>query len=223
MVATSGTGAPEATATGPSQPRPGVVMRVVGIVAGLALAAAAVYAQTFTMPYEQRGSALTVKGAAGELVETNRFSAKVTSVTAAHAVNTQDTAGQTVEVATSNLFLVIDVTATTPKRPLQLSRLQPPVLLTADGRRYKPTDKVSDSLTLFNKMLQPGLWSKGVLVFEIPEDVLPGLRLVVVPPQGALVVDTFVPEAEIDLGLTDAAAARLVAGAEKLHSLVGTS
>ncbi|WP_066933926.1 DUF4352 domain-containing protein [Microtetraspora fusca] len=203
--------------------RGGVARRVVGVVAGIAFAAAAVYAQTFTLSFDQRGSALTVKGAVGELVETNRFSAKVTSLVAAHAVESKDTTDKVTEVETSNLFLVVDVTATTPKRPLQLSRLQPPVLLTADDRRYTPTDKVDESLTLFNKVIQPGLWSKGVLVFEIPEDALPGLRFVLIPPQGGIVVDTFVPEAEIDLGLSDAAAARLVSQAERVHSLVGKS
>ncbi|MGI5485684.1 DUF4352 domain-containing protein [Microtetraspora malaysiensis] len=214
----------EATTGGRERPRRGgVARRIVGVVAGIAFAAAAVYAQTFTLPYEQRGSALTIKGTAGELVETNRFSAKVTSVVAAHAVETKGTTGEVTKVETSNLFLVADVTATTPKRPMQLSRLQPPFLLTADGRRYKPTDKVDESLTLFNKVIQPGLWSKGALVFEIPEDALPGLRLVLIPPQGGLVVDTFIPEAEIDLGLSKAAAARLVSQAEPVHSLVAKS
>ncbi|MEV0967012.1 DUF4352 domain-containing protein [Microtetraspora glauca] len=218
MVATSSETGARRRSTGKTGP--GVVWRVLGIVAGLALAAAAVYAQTFTLPFEQRGSALTIKGAASELVETNRFSVKVTSVTAAHAVNTKGTSGEVVKVETSNLFLVVDVTATTPKEPMQLGRLQPPCLLTADGRRYKPTDKVDESLTMFNKIVQPGLWSSGVLVFEVPEEALPGISLVFSPPQGGIVVDSFAPEAEIDLGLSDAALTRLTSQAEELYSLV---
>ncbi|MCC5579682.1 DUF4352 domain-containing protein [Microtetraspora sp. AC03309] len=205
--------------TGKNRTGPGAVRRVVGIVVGLALAAAAVYAQTFTLPFEQRGSALTTKGSAGELVETNRFSVKVTSVTAAHAVDTKDL-GKVVKVETSNLFLLVNVIATTPKEPMQLGTLQPPVLLTADGRRYKPTDKVDESLTMFNKIVQPGLWSSGVLVFEVPEEALPGISLVFSPPPGAIVVDSFAPEAEIDLGLSGAALTRLTSQAEELHSLV---
>ncbi|WP_433419615.1 DUF4352 domain-containing protein [Microtetraspora malaysiensis] len=223
-VTSSETESREATAGGQKRTRRGgMARRIAGVVAGIAVAAAAVYAHTFTLPYEQRGSALTIKGTAGELVETKLFSAKVTSVVAAHAVETKGTTGQDTEVETSNLFLVADITATTPKRPMQFGRLQPPVLLTADGRRYKATDKVDESLTLFNKVIQPGLWSRGVLVFEVPEDALPGLRLVLIPPQGGLVVDTFIPEAEIDLGLSEGAAARLVSQAERVHSLVDKS
>ncbi|GLW96433.1 DUF4352 domain-containing protein [Microtetraspora sp. NBRC 16547] len=220
MVATSSETGTRRRSTGKTRTGARVISRVVGIVVGLALAAAAVYAQTFTLSYEQRSSPLTVKGSAGELVETNRFSVKVTSVTAAHAVDTKDTRGEVVKVETSNLFLVVNVTATTPKEPMQLGTLQPPVLLTADGRRYKPTDKVDDSLTIFNKIIQPGLWSSGVLVFEVPEEALPGAGLVVSPPQGVIVVDTFAPEAEIDLGLSGDALTRLTSHAEELHSLV---
>jgi hypothetical protein len=203
--------------------RRSVVGRVSAIVAGLALAAAAVWAQSNSMSYEQRGSFLTTKGEIGQLVETNRYTVKVTTVTAAHAVDTRSTSGDAVKVETRYLFLLVNLRATTRTEPMRLSTLGPPVLLTADGRRYRPTDKVDEALTFFSKQVQPGLWSTGTLIYEVPPAALPGIRFVFIPPVSAFVVDNSAPEAEIDLGLTDAAAARLTSRAEAYHPLVAKS
>ncbi len=217
---------PETRAQAPSGSTPaarkGVVRRVVDFVMGVALAAGAVYAQTFSMSFEQRNSFLTTKGAIGQAVVTDRFSVKVTSVTAAHAVDTKDFSGRVTKVDSSNVFLLVNVSATTPRDPMRLSATTPPILRTADDRRYKPTDKVDESLTLFHKWLQPGWWSAGVLVFEVPKDALPGANLIFIPPN-EVIVDNFAPEAQIDLGLTDAAAAKLISQAEDYHSLVNGS
>ncbi|OPG11982.1 DUF4352 domain-containing protein [Microbispora sp. GKU 823] len=205
-------------------PRRGLARRFAAGVAGIALAAAAVYTQqNFAMSFEQRVSYLTYKGRIGETVETKRFTVKVLSVAAARAVDTTDYSNKVTKVATSNLFLLVDVSATSAREPFKLSRLSPPVLLTADGRRYQPTDKVNDALTLFNKYIQPGFWSSGLLVFEVPEDEVPGADLVFIPPVSPLVSDTYAPEAQIDLGLSGAAADRLISQAKDYHSLVSAS
>ncbi|MEU6429487.1 DUF4352 domain-containing protein [Microbispora sp. NPDC046973] len=205
-------------------PRRGVGRRIGAGVAGIVLAAAAVYVQqNFAMPFEQRTSYLTYKGRVGETVETKRFTVKVLSVTAARTVDTTDYSNKVSKVATSNLFLLVDVSATSAREPFKLSRLGPPVLLTADGRRYQPTDKVSDALTLFNKYIQPGFWSSGLLVFEVPKDAVPGADLVFVPPVSPLVSDNYAPEAQIDLGLSGAAADRLTSQPEDHYSLVSPS
>jgi hypothetical protein len=197
--------------------------RIAAGVAGLALAAAAVYAQTLSMPFEQHDSFLTYKGRIGQAVQTPRFSVKVTSVTSATSVDTTDFSGKVAKVATSNLFLLVGVSATTAREPMRLSSLAPPVLLTADGRRYKPTDKVNETLTAFNTWFQPGFWSSGTLVFEVPKGAVPGARFVFVPPVSGLVVDNFAPEAEINLGLSGPAATRLTDHPENHHSLVSKS
>ncbi|TQS24475.1 DUF4352 domain-containing protein [Microbispora sp. KK1-11] len=205
-------------------PRRGVGRRIAAGVAGIVLAAAAVYAQqNFSMSFEQRTSYLTYNGRIGETVETKRFTVKVLSVAAARAVDTTDYSNKVTKVATSNLFLLVDVSAMSVREPFKLSRLGPPVLLTADGRRYQPTDKVNDALTLFNKYIQPGFWSSGLLVFEVPKDAVPGADLVFVPPVSPLVSDNYAPEAQIDLGLSGAAADRLISQAEDYHSLVSAS
>ncbi|MEU7880616.1 DUF4352 domain-containing protein [Microbispora bryophytorum] len=205
-------------------PRRGAGRRIAAGVAGIVLAAAAVYAQQhFSMSFEQRTSYLTYNGRIGETVETKRFTVKVLSVTAARAVDTTDYSNKVTKVATSNLFLLVDISATSAREPFRLSRLGPPVLLTADGRRYQPTDKVNDTLTLFNKYIQPGFWTSGLLVFEVPEDAVPDADLVFIPPVSPLVSDNYAPEAQIDLKLSGAAVARLISQAEDNHSLVSES
>ncbi|MEU8192726.1 DUF4352 domain-containing protein [Microbispora amethystogenes] len=204
--------------------RRGLGRRLAAGVAGVVLAAAAVYAQqNFAMPFEQRASFLTYKGRIGETVATKRFSVKVVSVTAARAVDTKDYSGKVTKVGTSHLFLLIDVTATSAREPMKLSKLSPPVLLSEDGRRYLPTDKVDESLTLFNRYIQPGFWTSGTLVFEVPKDAVPGASLVFIPPVSPLVVDNSAPEAQVDLDLSGAAADRLIAQAEDYHTLAGPS
>ncbi|WP_169987359.1 DUF4352 domain-containing protein [Microbispora sp. H10836] len=205
-------------------PRRGAGRRIAAGVAGIALAAAAVYVQqNHTMSFEDRLSFITYKGRIGETVEAKRFTVKVQSVTAARAVDTTDYSNKVTKVETSNIFLLVDVSATSTREPMRLSTLGPPFLLTEDGRRYRPTDKVDNSLTLFNRWIQPGFWVSGLLVFEVPKDALPGAALVFVPPNSAIVVDTFAPEAQVDLGLSDDSAARLVSQAEEYHSLVSKS
>ncbi|GAA1280267.1 hypothetical protein Psi02_72920 [Planotetraspora silvatica] len=204
----------------PPQARRGIVGRIVGIVAGLALAAAAVWAQTNAMPYEERGSFLTTKGKIGQVVKTNRYSVKVTSVTAARAVDTKTFSGEALKVRTSHVFLLVNVSATTVRQPMDLSTLSPPALLTVDGRRYDTTDRVDQSLTLLSKRFQPGLWSSGLLVYELPKDAVPGVRFIFAPSAGAIPVDTSTPEAEIDLGLTPGAADKLISQAPAYRSLV---
>jgi hypothetical protein len=196
---------------------PGLVNALVGV----ALVAAAVYAQTFTMSLEDGVMPLTSKGAIGQSVTTTRFSARVDSVAAAHALKITDATGKPAEVATDALFLVVKVSATVPKEPIKLAKLTPPVLLTPDGRRFNPTDKVDESLTFFSKWIQPGWWSSGVLVYEVPRDALEGAKFVFLPPTGVIVVDALLPEAEIDLGLDGAAADRLAARAAASLPLTG--
>src|SRR5690606_21962872 len=70
--------------------RRGLGARLAAAVVGVALAAGAVYVQTFSLPTEQRSSLITVKGRIGEVVETHRFSVKVNSITAALEVDTTD-------------------------------------------------------------------------------------------------------------------------------------
>ncbi|MFC0864591.1 DUF4352 domain-containing protein [Sphaerimonospora cavernae] len=199
--------------------RRGAGARVVTAIAGVVLAAAAVYAQTFILPTEQRSSRVTANGLVGEVVETHGFSIKVSSVTAANAVDTTDFSDNVTKVGTSNLFLLVDISITTTRVPMRLSPGSNVVLLTEDGRRYQTTDKVDVSLTAFNRRYQPGFWSSGVLVFEVPKDAVPGARMIVAPPS-EVIVDYSAPEAEIDLGLSGDAASRLIKQAEDYHSLV---
>lgn len=206
--------------------RNGVGRRLANLAAGLALMAAAGYAQTFVPPPEQRTAPLTFTGAVGEEVAADRFTVKVHKVVAAHSTDAEPrvtragTMGR--RVRTDGIFLVLDVSVTATRDAFRLGSPRP-VLLTADGKRYALTDKVSETLTLMSSWVQPGFWSRGALVFEVPPAALPGARLVLSAPAGALVADTGRPEAEIDLGLSAESAADLVDRAKDYHRLVAES
>ncbi|GAA0394171.1 hypothetical protein Acor_66380 [Acrocarpospora corrugata] len=202
-------------APAPTPPRRGFARRAGAAVLGVALCACAVYAQALAMPYEQLGSNLTSHATLGETTATGRFSVRATSVVAAKAVDTRDYSGKVSKVQTSHVFLIVAVTATAPKEPLRFDA-STTVLVTADGKRYRATDKVDRTLTLFEKWVQPGFWSTGNLIFEVPVGAVPGASVIVASPSGGFLVDSFAPEVEIDLRLTGS----VVSGAEEYHPLV---
>lgn len=109
----------------------------------------------------------------------------------------------------------MEVGATSARKPLQLGT---PVLLTDSGHRYEATDKVDSSLTITEPYIQPGWWGEGVTVFDLPPDELPGSRIVLAPSASVL-VEPNGPEIEIDLGLDEAAAKRLVSTAKDVYTL----
>lgn len=200
----------------------GAGQRLLHLLIGLLLIAAACYAQTLVPPPEQRTSPLTSTGAVGEEVATDRFTVKVNKVIAAHSTDAEprrEGVGQDEgRVRTGGIFLVLDVSATAAREAFRFG-LPKPVLLTGDGKRYTLTDKVAESLTLMSQWIQPGFWTTRPLVFEVPPAALPGARLVISDRSGAIVADTGRPEAEIDLGLTEESAKDLVDRAKDYHRL----
>ncbi|NUR89720.1 MAG: hypothetical protein HOY71_37040, partial [Nonomuraea sp.] len=158
---------------------------------GLVLVAGAVAVQTLAVTPDAMGKPLTYTGARGEAVDAGRFSVRVQNVSTAKQVSVL---GKT--VPTDRLFLIIELQAMVDKTPL---RLDLPSLLTGDGRRFAATDKISKEKTLAGIPIQPGWWTSGAFVFEVPADALTGARFVVGPQNGALYSEPLTPEAQVDL------------------------
>ncbi|GAA4230558.1 hypothetical protein FHR32_003613 [Streptosporangium album] len=195
---------------------PGRWRRLGGLLAGVALAAAAVGAQTFAYTRDDRNGPLTWTGDLGEQVAASRISVQAKAVHAARAVETPGLAGEGPKRATtSGIFLVVDLAAQATWEP---QRLAAPELLTEDGRRYVATDKVDETLTITQFFVQPAWWVSGVAVFELPVAELAGARIVVHPERGIL-IEPSAPEVEIDLGLDESTAARLVSEAKDVYTL----
>lgn len=182
---------------------------VLNTVLGLALAAGAVSLQTLALSPDDMGSRLTYSGAKGQEVNAGRFAVKVKGISTAKQIRTFDKT-----VPTDEIFLVLDTEATVPKTPLNLAS---PTLLAADGRRFAGSDKVNS--TLAGVPIQPGWWTPGVLIFEVPVDALAGAKAVIAPQGSALYGEPLMPEAQVDLGIDDASAKRLASAPAEVYAL----
>ncbi|WP_406318987.1 hypothetical protein OHA77_16760 [Streptosporangium sp. NBC_01639] len=197
-------------------PRPPGRLRRAGVlVAGAALAVAAVGLQTLGLDQQARMAHLTWTGGVGEEVAASRFSARVKAVQAARVVESTDPSDKVRRATASGIFLIADVGATARREP---QKLAPPVLLTEDGKRYTATDKVPSSLGITEPFIQVGWWAERTAVFEIPAAALAGSRIVLAPKNGFM-GEALLPEVEIDLGLDDAAAQRLISNAKDVYQL----
>ncbi|GGQ04811.1 hypothetical protein GCM10010140_38710 [Streptosporangium pseudovulgare] len=213
------------------RPAPGRWRRLGGLLAGAALAATAVAAQSFAFSRDDHSGPLTWTGGLGETVTASRISVRAEGVHAARTieagtspgassgVSSGTSSGTAQRATTKGIFLVVDLAATSTRVP---QRIAPPVLLTESGRRYAATDKVNGDLTITGPFIQWGWWTRRVAVFEVPPAELAGARIVVHPQEGnGALIEPSAPEVEIDLGLDEAAAARLVSTAKDVHTLAG--
>ncbi|MEU1735346.1 hypothetical protein [Streptosporangium sp. NPDC020145] len=197
----------------PSQPNRW--RRPVGLLVGVAFAAAAVWAQTFAYTRDDRGGPLTWTGGVGDEVRASRVWVQARAVHAAKTIEAPGLGGKTAIAKTTGIFLVVDLAAQATREPQKIVSLE---ILTADGKRYTSTDRVPETQTIKQFFVQPGWWATGPAVFELPVSELAGARIVVSSVRG-FIVEPSLPEVEIDLGLDEAGAARLVSEAKDIYSL----
>ncbi|WP_329426228.1 hypothetical protein OG339_39115 [Streptosporangium sp. NBC_01495] len=184
------------------------------MLAGIALATAAVGLQAFGAEIADHNAPLTSTGAINEEVTGSRISARVRAVHAAKAITAMK-AGEQERVTAKGIFIIVEVAATATWEPQQFG---PPRLLTAGGRRYVASDRVDPMSTITHSYIQPGWWTEGVAVFEIPPGELPDSRILLAPSSG-FIVEPNGPEIEIDLGLDETAARRLTSTAKDVYEL----
>ncbi|MDP9863236.1 MULTISPECIES: hypothetical protein [Streptosporangium] len=215
MTSTETPARPE-QAAGRRAPAPPSRWRRAGVLSiGVALAAAAVGLQTLGLDRDARTAHLTWTGGVGEEVSASRFSARVKAVHAAKAIEATGLSGAVERATTSGIFLIAEVGATANREPQKFAT---PTLLVEDGKRYAATDKVDASKTITNPFIQVGWWAESVAIFEVPVAALPGSRLVLAPKNG-FIGEALLPEVEIDLGLDESAAQRLISNAKDVYQL----
>ncbi|MEV1167934.1 hypothetical protein [Nonomuraea sp. NPDC049784] len=189
--------------------RPGIGAKLLSLAVGLVLLGAAVALQTLHRGEGEITDPLTYTGGKGEIVDAKRFSVRLDSFVAAKSIKLGD---QT--IGTDNLFLIVNASAMSSLKPYHLAQ---PVLLTADGKKFAATDRVTETYTLAFRWVQPGLWTSGRFFFEVPPSELPGARVVFRLPSG-FVVEPYQPEAEVDLGLDEEGARKLAASPQDVYS-----
>ncbi|GII79680.1 hypothetical protein Sru01_46620 [Sphaerisporangium rufum] len=188
--------------------------RLLHVAVGLALIGGAGYAHEFVLPPDRLDDPLTATGGPREEIRMDTFSARLEEVRFARSVRVKKEFG-TDEATTRQIFLVAKVGATSVRKPLKLSAF----LLTADGLRFDPTDRVDAGATLAEKWVQPGWWRSGLYFFEVPPDKVAGARVVVTDPQ--VLFEDWVPEVAMDLGLDEAGARRMISEAEDGYEVTG--
>ena len=189
---------------------------VAGVVVGLVLAAAAIWVKAHTPDdYDHRYAPLASSGHVGSPVSAGGFEVKVEKVGAARSVASDH--GEIIRP--DGVFVIVTVSARSLRKPLTLATA---MLRTRDGHEFRDTVKgvtIPVGGTLDGVTLGPGVWHRGVLVFEIPPSRLAGSTLLLsdrpanenetpqgFPPFGF----ELTAQANISLGLSDDQARRLV-------------
>lgn len=201
--------------------------RAAGVLVGLCLAVAAVWARACTPDdYDHRYAPLATTGHVGSAVTAGAFTLKVERVTVARSVYS----AQKEILRPDGVFVIVTASATSRRDPVQLSAVW---LRTRDGREFRESIKgvtTPAGGTLDAGPLAPGVWLRGAFVFEIPSSLLAGTTLIVSDrnAEDKDVPDGFPPfgfeltaQADIALGIGDATARRLIAEAPERVTVPG--
>ncbi|QYC38336.1 hypothetical protein Nocox_03535 [Nonomuraea coxensis DSM 45129] len=196
----------------PAGRRPGLGPRLLAAAAGVLLIAGAMGLQTLKLGQTEVSGPIVYTGSKGEDVDARRFTLRLDSIAAAKALQ-----GSSKTLATDHVFLVLAVSAKSSLKPYHLAM---PMLVTADGKRFEASDRVDRAVTLSNTFVQPDIWVRGRFYFEVPASALPGASALFSLPQQGVVVEPYQPQVEIDLGLDDEGARKLVASAQDVYPTV---
>ncbi|GII85319.1 hypothetical protein Ssi03_33090 [Sphaerisporangium siamense] len=200
----------------PAGPRVPAWRRLLAAVVGVALVCGAVYTRSIELTPDELNDPLTTSGGMGDALVTGQFTTRAEKVEFARSVRVKRTYS-TDDAPTDHIFMIVKVSATAPRRPIQLAAH----LVTADGARFDTTDRVETTATFAYKWVQSGWWASGLFFFEIPPARVAGARLVVSVPN-TLYGDVYQPETSADLGLDAAGAARLIDAAKDAYEVKGT-
>ncbi|MCK2214946.1 hypothetical protein MF672_014290 [Actinomadura sp. ATCC 31491] len=211
-VVPSRPGTGPASGPGDERRRTALGPRLIAALAGLLLIAGAMALQTLKLGEGEVSDPVVYSGVKGEDVDARRFTLRLDSVAAAKSLQ-----GSSETLATDNLFLIVTASAKSALKPYNLA---PPVLVTADGKKFDATDRVDRSLTLSNTFVQPDIWVSGRFYFEVPASALPGAGVLFELPQQGVVVEPYQPQVEVDLGLDAEGARKLAASAQDVYSIV---
>ncbi|NKZ02443.1 hypothetical protein [Actinomadura latina] len=145
-------------------------------------------------------------GTVGAKVTTRDFSVRVDGVDAARSLEPGFSIGGSPPVGTDGVYLVVRLSATAAREPLQLASAE---LETPGGYTFKSGPRTA-AAALNQPTFQPMIWTSTKLVFELPENRVEGAHLVV--GTGGL-LPQLSSAADIDLELGKDRAAKLIQGA----------
>lgn len=146
---------------------------VIPAVLGAAVLLAAL--QATTPPYATLTGPISTAGRQSETVSSDTFSVKVNRILKAKAI-AYDQFGRAVDLQSSGVWVVVSA-------ELQAFQKTMPVraatLVGASGRMYRQSRRAGEAPNnLSAKIVQPGLPTTGLFVFELPEDEMRDMKLV---------------------------------------------
>ncbi len=125
------------------------------------------FLQATTPPYATLTGPIRTSGHEGELISGTDFSAKVANVITAKAISFERF-GRTINLESSGIWVVasIEVDARRETMPVRAA-----TLVGSSGRKYRQSRRADDAPNaLYAKVAQPGLQTKGIVIFELPAD-----------------------------------------------------
>ncbi|MFB4308686.1 hypothetical protein [Actinomadura sp. GTD37] len=155
-------------------------------------------------------------GTVGEKVMTRDFGVRVEKVDAARSLEPSLSLGGKPPVGTDGVFLIVRLSATAAREPLQLRTAE---LETPGGYTFQGDPRTVD-VSVNQPTYQPMIWTSTKLLFELPKDRVEGAHLVV--GTGGL-LPQLSAAADIDLGLTEGRAAGLIRAAADRYQVRATS
>jgi hypothetical protein len=150
-------------------------------------------------------------GTIGHVVATSSFSLRVDGIVVAHSI-TGGALATDDRITSQGVFVIVKFHAMGHKKPYSILRAR----LQSGDYSFGTSGRIKVQCDRSSGDFQPMLWSAGSTCFELPKDRLAGARFVV----GAF--DQLSAEASVDLGLSKAKAAQLVAHAVEGYNAEGS-
>lgn len=153
------------------------MIRKLAAISGLALAVLVLYGLQKTMPtYGNITSPIALYGKTGEALSARNFTITVKDLRLARAI-TLSAFGRERSYSTSGVWALVETEAAARDETIILTSAS---WLGRDGARYTASERLSNAPGLLtNQRLEPGLSTRALLVFEIPESELPDAEILV--------------------------------------------
>lgn len=182
-----------------------LLTRIGAMVLGVALLVVAMVLYTIKPDLEAEAlDPIRTTGPVGEEINTPAFSVKATRVDVAKSLKSASILS-TETVRTNGIFVIVQLQARSNREPflMNLTNLEAP-----GGFSFQDTDRTGAFGA--DAELEPLIWSKAVVTFEIPKNRLAGAKVVL---RDLDLLPQLSSEIAVDLGISDDRAAELIRGA----------
>lgn len=146
------------------------------ILAVIATAFVLAMLQSTTPPYAMLTGPIKTAGNAASVVKSTTFDIQIANVLKARSI-AYDQFGQAVDLQSAGVWIVVSTKFHSFRETMPIRAA---TIIGASGRRYRQSQRAAGAPDVMaTKLLQPGLPTTGILIFEMPEDETGHMTLVV--------------------------------------------